>query len=95
MCQWARVEAHLNSIGEELLALYGPTPEGNPLFPLRLNNRWGEDAPARWHEPKLEADPGRPARSSRRPANSTAGRFHMCVRGTSVEGNDEYSIRRQ
>jgi len=26
MCQWARVEAHLNSIGEELLALYGPTP---------------------------------------------------------------------
>ena len=59
MCQWARVEAHLNSIGEELLALYGPTPEGNPLFPLRLNNRWGEDAPARWHEPKLEADRGR------------------------------------
>ena len=36
MCQWARVEAHLNSIGEELLALYGPTPEGKPTFPTSI-----------------------------------------------------------
>ena len=32
MCQWARVEAHLNSIGEELLALYGAHPRTKTHF---------------------------------------------------------------
>ena len=41
MCQWARVEAHLNSIGEELLALYGPTTEGKPTFPTSTDSPVG------------------------------------------------------
>ena len=48
MCQWARVEAHLNSIGEELLALYGPTPlKKARFFHFDWTHRWGGSEMAR------------------------------------------------